>query len=119
MTKTGLLDKFSVAREDMVRLLKDRGISDERVLAAMLKVERHLFVPLPLRNHGYEEGSGTKRCRSTFSIAAKTLSSDIPRSLRSRTISSRATENLSSNPVFVILQLCYITLDRPTGKFLP
>ncbi len=57
MTKTGLLDKFSVAREDMVRLLKDRGISDERVLAAMLKVERHLFVPLPLRNHAYDDAA--------------------------------------------------------------
>jgi len=57
MTKTGLLDKYLAAREDMVRLLKDRGISDERVLEAMLKVERHLFVPLPLRNHAYDDAA--------------------------------------------------------------
>jgi protein-L-isoaspartate(D-aspartate) O-methyltransferase len=57
MTKTGLLDKFLAAREDMVHLLKERGIADERVLTAMLKVERHLFVPLPLRNHAYDDAA--------------------------------------------------------------
>lgn len=57
MTKTGLLDKYLAARDDMVRLLEERGISDERVLAAMLKVERHLFVPLPLRNHAYDDAA--------------------------------------------------------------
>jgi len=57
MTKTGLLDKYLEAREGMVRLLKERGISDERLLAAMLKVERHLFVPLPLRNHAYDDAA--------------------------------------------------------------
>jgi len=57
MTKTKLLDKYLEAREDMVRLLKERGIADERVLAAMLKVERHLFVPAPLRNHSYDDAA--------------------------------------------------------------
>jgi len=57
MTKTGLLDKYLEAREDMVRLLKERGISDQRLLAAMLKVERHVFVPLPLRNHAYDDAA--------------------------------------------------------------
>ncbi len=55
MTKSGLLDKFREAREEMVQLLADRGISDERVLAAMLQVERHLFIPIPLRNHAYDD----------------------------------------------------------------
>ena len=41
----------------MVRLLRDRGISDERVLAAMLQIERHLFVPIPLRNHAYDDAA--------------------------------------------------------------
>ncbi len=57
MTKTGLLDKYLEAREDMVHLLKERRISDERVLAAMMKVERHLFVPVPLRNHAYDDAA--------------------------------------------------------------
>ncbi len=57
MTKSGLLDKYLEAREDMVRLLKDRGIVDERVLKAMLQVERHLFVPIPLRNHAYDDAA--------------------------------------------------------------
>jgi protein-L-isoaspartate(D-aspartate) O-methyltransferase len=55
MTKTGLLDKYLDAREEMVRLLRERGINDEGVLTAMLKVERHLFVPIPLRNHAYDD----------------------------------------------------------------
>lgn len=37
---------FRFEREAMVtRQLRDRGISDERVLAAMLELPRHLFVP--------------------------------------------------------------------------
>ncbi len=41
----------------MVRLLADRGITDERVLNAMLRVERHLFIPIPLRNHAYDDAA--------------------------------------------------------------
>lgn len=57
MGKSGLLDKYREAREDMVRLLKDRGISDEAVLSAMSQVERHLFIPIPLRNHAYDDAA--------------------------------------------------------------
>ena len=57
MGKTKLLDKYLEAREDMVRLLKERGIADERVLKAMMHVERHLFVPIPLRNHAYDDAA--------------------------------------------------------------
>ncbi len=57
MTKSGLLDKYRESREDMVRLIRDRGISDERVLSAMLEVERHLFTPIPLRNHAYDDAA--------------------------------------------------------------
>ena len=35
--------------------IKARGISDERLLKAMLKVERHLFVPLMQKNFSYED----------------------------------------------------------------
>jgi protein-L-isoaspartate(D-aspartate) O-methyltransferase len=44
------------ARELMVdSQLRDRGISDSRVLAAMLRVPRHEFVPEPYRAHAYED----------------------------------------------------------------
>ncbi len=46
------------ARERMVeRQLRRRGISDERVLAAMARVPRHLFVPEHLRHLAYEDGA--------------------------------------------------------------
>lgn len=57
MARTGLLDKYIEARKDMVRLLQDRAITDERVLRAMMQVERHLFVPIPLRNHAYDDAA--------------------------------------------------------------
>lgn len=57
MTKTGLLDKYLEAREEMVHLLEERGISDRCLLMAMMTVERHLFVPPPLRNHAYDDAA--------------------------------------------------------------
>jgi protein-L-isoaspartate(D-aspartate) O-methyltransferase len=46
------------ARERMVeRQLRRRGITDERVLAAMARVPRHLFVPEHLRHLAYEDGA--------------------------------------------------------------
>ncbi len=57
MSKTGLLDRYLEARREMVQLLRDRAITDERVLNAMMQVERHLFVPIPLRNHAYDDAA--------------------------------------------------------------
>jgi protein-L-isoaspartate(D-aspartate) O-methyltransferase len=37
----------------MVDLIKSRGVGDERVLAAMARVPRHLFVPEALRSKAY------------------------------------------------------------------
>lgn len=46
----------SLARADMVdRQLRRRGIGDERVLAAMRRVPRELFVPPELRDAAYED----------------------------------------------------------------
>lgn len=42
-------------RQEMISLLKDRGISDEKLLGAMARVERHLFVPEPFTNRSYED----------------------------------------------------------------
>jgi protein-L-isoaspartate(D-aspartate) O-methyltransferase len=51
-------DPFAQKRERMVeRQLRRRGISDERVLAAMAQVPRHRFVPDELRAHAYRDGA--------------------------------------------------------------
>jgi protein-L-isoaspartate(D-aspartate) O-methyltransferase len=45
-------------REAMVgRQLRERGISDERVLAAMLRVPRELYVPEELRDRAYDDAA--------------------------------------------------------------
>lgn len=49
-------DSFEVAREAMVLgQLRHRGIEDERVLAAFLKVPRELFVPQDLKQYAYQD----------------------------------------------------------------
>jgi protein-L-isoaspartate(D-aspartate) O-methyltransferase len=48
----------AVARAEMVELqLRRRGIRDERVLEAMARVPRDLFVPDSLSAHAYEDGA--------------------------------------------------------------
>src|SRR5579884_4112032 len=50
------LEFFRSLRERMVaHQLRNRGIRDERVLAAMMKVPRHEFVPAALRSEAYED----------------------------------------------------------------
>lgn len=49
-------DRFTRLRRDMVKYqIKSRGVTDDRVLRAMDKVERHLFVPSGMRNMAYED----------------------------------------------------------------
>lgn len=49
-------DVFTREREDMVSSqVRARGIHDERVLAAMVRVPRHEFVPADLRSQAYED----------------------------------------------------------------
>ncbi len=51
-----LPDQYAAAREQMVRdQIEDRGIRDSRVLAAMRKVPRHLFVPAGEQAHAYND----------------------------------------------------------------
>jgi protein-L-isoaspartate(D-aspartate) O-methyltransferase len=46
--------RFMQQREAMVRIqIEGRGVKDRRVLDAMLKVPRHLFVPEPVRQMAY------------------------------------------------------------------
>lgn len=50
------VDRARDARDGMVeQQLRQRGIADPRVLAAMDKVERHLFVPAPQRAAAYAD----------------------------------------------------------------
>lgn len=48
-------DRYEGARSKMLEILVDRGIEDERVLAAMRSVQRHLFVPDDLRHVAYAD----------------------------------------------------------------
>lgn len=53
----GETNDFTSARERMVDYqIAKRGIADERVLAAMLKTPRHLFVPEHLHHLAYQDG---------------------------------------------------------------
>lgn len=49
-------EQFARMREDMVRTqIAARGVRDERVLAAMREVPRHLFVPPEMRPSAYDD----------------------------------------------------------------
>ncbi|HEY6951015.1 MAG TPA: protein-L-isoaspartate(D-aspartate) O-methyltransferase [Bacteroidota bacterium] len=49
------MGRFEEERNDMVALLKEKGITDLRVLDAMKNVERHMFVLEPFLNRAYED----------------------------------------------------------------
>ncbi len=49
------MSRFEEERKDMVALLKERGITDERIIEVMLKVERHLFVSESFINRAYDD----------------------------------------------------------------
>lgn len=51
------MGRFDLDRADMIAVLKDRGITDERVLRAFARIERHLFVPEPFTARAYEDGA--------------------------------------------------------------
>src|SRR6266853_6227544 len=56
--KAASSSEFAAEREKMVQeQLKPRGIHDERVLAAMAKVPREVFVPENLRAQSYSDGA--------------------------------------------------------------
>lgn len=51
----GSADGYGGYRARLVETLRDRGISDMRVLAAVASVPRHLFVPEAVRHRAYED----------------------------------------------------------------
>jgi protein-L-isoaspartate(D-aspartate) O-methyltransferase len=46
---------FDTDRDDMITLLRDRGITDSRILRAMASIDRRIFVPEPFTNRAYED----------------------------------------------------------------
>lgn len=46
---------YESEREELIRILRARGIKNEAVLDAMSKVERHLFVPEIMRPNAYKD----------------------------------------------------------------
>lgn len=56
MSLSGPEDEYKILRENMVEVqIRARGVDDERVLAAMRRVPRHLFVPAELRPFSYRD----------------------------------------------------------------
>lgn len=56
MSSSFEVDPFTISRQQMVETqLRTRGISDERVLDAMLRVPRHQFAPERYRDQSYED----------------------------------------------------------------
>jgi protein-L-isoaspartate(D-aspartate) O-methyltransferase len=49
--------RFEDDIQEMIALLKDRGITDARLLRAMSTVKRHLFVPQPFTSRAYEDSA--------------------------------------------------------------
>jgi len=49
------IHRFASECEEMIRVIRSRGITDERVLSALRSVERHRFVPEPFTNRAYED----------------------------------------------------------------
>lgn len=49
------MGRFDEERREMIGVLKEKGITDERVLQAMANVERHVFVNEPFVNRSYED----------------------------------------------------------------
>lgn len=49
------MGRFELEREEMVSLIRSRGVADPRVLEALQKVERHRFVPEPFTGRSYDD----------------------------------------------------------------
>ena len=53
---TQVMDEYSRLRAEMVaEQIARRGLHQPRLLSAFNKVQRHLFIPPPLRQHAYED----------------------------------------------------------------
>ena len=48
-------DEWADKRARLIRIIKDKGVTNAKVLAAMNKVQRHLFVPAAYRAQAYND----------------------------------------------------------------
>ena len=51
------MGRFDLEKEDMLALLRDRGITDARLLKAMANVPRQVFVPEPFTSRAYDDSA--------------------------------------------------------------
>jgi protein-L-isoaspartate(D-aspartate) O-methyltransferase len=51
------MSRFETERTEMVEFIRMRGVADERVLEALSRVERHLFVPEPFTGRSYDDSA--------------------------------------------------------------
>jgi protein-L-isoaspartate(D-aspartate) O-methyltransferase len=51
------MGRFDTDRDEMLALIRDRGVTDERVLRAMRTIDRHLFVPEVHINRAYDDSA--------------------------------------------------------------
>jgi protein-L-isoaspartate(D-aspartate) O-methyltransferase len=61
------LDAYTRARLAMVERLRRAGLRDERVLAAMAEIPRHLFITEALRSRAYDDHALPIACDQTIS----------------------------------------------------
>jgi protein-L-isoaspartate(D-aspartate) O-methyltransferase len=50
-----VVHRFAAECDEMIHVIRSRGITDEHVLSALRAVERHRFVPEPFTNRAYED----------------------------------------------------------------
>ncbi|MBI2430071.1 MAG: protein-L-isoaspartate(D-aspartate) O-methyltransferase [Ignavibacteriales bacterium] len=51
------MGRFDTERKELIEILKEKGITDQNVLTAMGKIERHLFVDPMFINRAYEDNA--------------------------------------------------------------
>jgi len=67
-THPKMRDEYQIPRERMIKLLREHyKIKDERVLAAMLDVPRHFFVPEALKSQAYKDNALPIASKQTIS----------------------------------------------------
>ena len=49
--------RFDMEKDEMIRLLRERGIRDERLLSAMVTIDRHEFVQDAFVNRSYDDSA--------------------------------------------------------------
>lgn len=63
----GISNRYDDARREMIKLLQQRGIADQRVLKAMEEIPRHLFVGEVFRSKAYDDSALPIECQQTIS----------------------------------------------------